>query len=113
MVLMAGYDLPVRAIRQQISSALDLLVHTERMRDGSRRVTSIAEVLRMESDVIGMQELFTFNPDGQGGGRLVSTGLRPALLEKFAMNGVDLPNSLFATDNDPATQPRTLRSAVR
>ncbi|MDX6664304.1 MAG: pilus assembly protein CpaF, partial [Solirubrobacteraceae bacterium] len=97
MVLMAGYDLPVRAIRQQMSSALDLLVHLERMRDGSRRVTSITEVQRMESDVIGLQELFTLRNDGAGGGHLASTGLRPSLLEKFSMRGIELPAELFAT----------------
>ena len=60
MVLMAGYDLPIRAIRQQVASALDLIVHLERLEDGSRRVTAITEVQRMESEVITMQELFEF-----------------------------------------------------
>ena len=60
MVLMAGYDLPVRAIRQQVSAALDLIVHLERLEDGSRRVTAVTEVQRMESDVITLQDLFEF-----------------------------------------------------
>ena len=60
MVLMAGYDLPLRAIRQQVASALDLIVHLERLEDGSRRVTAITEVQRMESDVITLQEIFSF-----------------------------------------------------
>ena len=63
MVLMAGYDLPMRAIRQQVASALDLIVHLERLEDGSRRVTAITEVQRMESDVITLQELFEFKID--------------------------------------------------
>ena len=64
MVLMAGYDLPVKAIRQQVASALDLIIHIERMQDGSRRVTSITEVGRMESDVITLSELFKFKIEG-------------------------------------------------
>ena len=64
MVLMAGYDLPVRAIRQQVASALDLIVHLERLEDGSRRVTAITEVQRMESDVITLQDLFEFKVEG-------------------------------------------------
>ena len=72
MVLMAGYDLPVRAIRQQISSALDLVVHLSRVGDGSRRVTAISEVLRMESDVITLQDIFTFQQQEiTAGGKVV------------------------------------------
>ncbi len=82
MVLMAGFDLPVRAIRQQVSSALDLIVHLERLEDGSRRVTAITEVQRMESDVITLQDLFKFQldevtTDGVVVGKLRPTGLRP------------------------------------
>jgi pilus assembly protein CpaF len=100
MVLMAGYDLPVRAIRQQVCSALDLIVHLARLRDGSRRVTSISEVLRMESDVITLQEIFKFNQkeitgDGKVVGRLEPTGMRPAFLEKFERYGVQLHTNLF------------------
>src|SRR5213075_546259 len=71
MVLMAGYDLPVRAIRQQVSSALDLIVHLERLEDGSRRVTAITEVQRMESDVITLQDIFTFNVESVTSARSV------------------------------------------
>jgi len=97
---MAGYDLPVRAIRQQVSSALDAIIHLERLEDGSRRVTSIAEVQRMESDVITMQELFKFEideitKDGAIVGGLRSTGLRPTFLSKFEKRGITLPLSLF------------------
>ena len=100
MVLMAGYELPMRAIRQQVSSALDLVVHLERVEDGTRRVTSIAEVQRMESDVITMQELFRFNVERVTSDRVVigelgSTGLRPTFLFKFEKRGITLPASLF------------------
>jgi pilus assembly protein CpaF len=101
MVLMAGYDLPVRAIRQQVASALDMLIQLERLQDGSRRVTSITEVGRMESDVITLSELFRFQveevlPDRTVVGSLRSTGLRPTFLDKFERRGITLPNSLFA-----------------
>jgi pilus assembly protein CpaF len=101
MVLMAGYDLPVRAIRQQVSSALDMIVHIERMEDGSRRVTAVSEVQRMESDVITMQDIFEFKidsfaPDGTINGKLHSTGLRPIFLDKFTKRGIELPAGLFA-----------------
>ena len=101
MVLMAGYDLPVRAIRQQVSSALDMIIQIERMEDGSRRVTAVSEVQRMESDVITMQDIFEFKidsfaPDGTINGGLQSTGLRPIFLEKFAKRGIELPAGLFS-----------------
>ena len=100
MVLMAGYDLPVRAIRQQVASALDLIVHLERLQDGSRRVTAITEVQRMESDVITLQDLFEFKVeevtrDGTVVGALQPTGLRPTFLDKFERHGIELPVSLF------------------
>jgi pilus assembly protein CpaF len=102
MVLMAGYDLPVRAIRQQVASALDLIVHLERLEDGSRRVTAITEVQRMESDVITLQDIFDFKVDAVTADRTVvgslrSTGLRPTFLHKFEKRGVSLPVSLFST----------------
>jgi pilus assembly protein CpaF len=101
MVLMAGYDLPVRAIRQQVASALDLIVHLERLEDGSRRVTAITEVGRMESEVITLQDVFEFKVDEVTSdrvviGRLRSTGLRPTFLHKFEKRGITLPTSLFA-----------------
>ncbi len=100
MVLMAGYDLPLRAIRQQVASALDLIVHLERLEDGSRRVTAITEVQRMESEVITLQDIFTFKlenvrQDHTVVGRLAATGLRPTFLYKFAKRGIGLPNDLF------------------
>jgi pilus assembly protein CpaF len=101
MVLMTGYDLPVRAIRQQVASALDLIVHLERLEDGSRRVTAITEVQRMESDVITLQDIFTFKVDHVTGDRIVvgslqSTGLRPTFIHKFEKRGIGLPVSLFS-----------------
>jgi pilus assembly protein CpaF len=100
MVMMAGFELPLRAIRQQIASALDLIVHLERLDDGSRRVTSITEVQRMEADVITLQELFKFTVDHVTNervvvGRLGSTGMRPTFLHKFERRGLPLPISLF------------------
>jgi pilus assembly protein CpaF len=100
MVLMAGYDLPMRAIRGQVSSALDLILHLERLEDGSRRVTSIVEVQRMESEIITAQELFQFevrqvSEDRTVVGELKPTGLRPTFLHKFEKRGVQLPTGLF------------------
>jgi pilus assembly protein CpaF len=100
MVLMAGFDLPVRAIRQQIAGALDLLVHIERLEDGSRRVTSITEVQRMESDMVTLQEIFTFKFDQVTADRVVvgslrPTGLRPSFVDKFRKHGVELPEGIF------------------
>jgi pilus assembly protein CpaF len=101
MVLMAGYDLPLRAIRQQIASALDMIVHLERLEDGSRRVTAITEVQRMESEVITLQEIFAFKfenvlSDRTVVGKLDATGLRPTFLYKFEKRGITMPNDLFA-----------------
>jgi pilus assembly protein CpaF len=101
MVLMAGYDLPLRAIRQQIAAALDLILHLERMHDGSRKVIAITEVQRMESDVITLQDLFTFRVAAAASARtvagtLVPTGLRPTFLDKFERRGVKLPAWLAA-----------------
>jgi pilus assembly protein CpaF len=100
MVLMAGYDLPLRAIRQQIASALDLIIHLERLEDGTRRVTAITEVQRMESDVITLQDIFEFRvervtPERVVIGELGATGLRPTFLYKFEKRGVSLPADLF------------------
>jgi len=120
MVLMAGYDLPVRAIRQQVCSALDLIVHIARLRDGSRRVVAIAEVMRMEADVITLQEIFTFNQkeitgDGKVIGRLEPTGMRPSFLDKFERYGVELHTGMFAAKPEPvqpvAEVPRRARAA--
>jgi pilus assembly protein CpaF len=109
MVLMAGYDLPLRAVRQQVTSALDLIIQLERMHDGSRKVIAISEVQRMESDVITMQDLFTYEvgPIGNGHtpvGSLQSSGLRPLFLEKFARRNVKLPAALTPSPSLQAPQ---------
>ena len=100
MVMMAGFDLPVRAIRQQAASALDMIIQLERLEDGSRRVVAITEVQRMESDIITLQELYEFRieqvlPDRTVLGKLEPTGLRPGFMYKFEKHGIELPLSLF------------------
>ena len=102
MVLMAGYDLPIRAIRQQVASALDMIVHLERVEDGSRRVTHVTEVQRMESDVITLQDIYEFKiesiaPDRTITGQLNPTGLRPLFHQKFEKHGIPLPTDIFTT----------------
>src|SRR6188508_1894969 len=100
MVLMAGFDLPVKAIRQQVASALDLIVHLERLEDGGRRVTAITEVQRMESEVITLQDIFEYKiqeitSERVVVGQLRPTGLRPTFLSKFEKRGISLPVGLF------------------
>lgn len=99
MTLMAGMDLPVRAIREQIASALELVVHLERMRDGTRKVTHIAEIQGMEGDVITMTDIFIYEQtgfeDGKVIGRLRPTGLRPRFVDKIEQSGINLPASIF------------------
>ena len=99
LVLMAGMDLPLRAIREQIASAIHLIVHQERMKDGSRKVTYISEVLRMEGDIITMQDLFVFEQtgieNGRVQGRLRPTGIRPSFVERFELANIHLPPAVF------------------
>ena len=99
MTMMAGMDLPTRAIREQIASALELVVHLERMRDGTRKLTHISEIQGMEGDVITMTDLFVFEQtgleDGKVIGRLRPTGLRPKFMEKIEQSGIQLPASIF------------------
>src|ERR687887_1615097 len=101
MVLMAGFDLPVRAIREQVASALHLIVHTERLHDGSRKVVRITEVQRMEGDQVTLQDLFVFSihgttANGSIAGALEATGLHPTFKEDFHRRGIELPADLFA-----------------
>jgi pilus assembly protein CpaF len=104
MVLMAGMDLPMRAIREQVASAVDLIVHQARLKDGTRRITHISEVERMEGDVITLQDIFVydgsagFDADGRSLGRLRATGLRPKFLEKMAYANVTADPLLFHSD---------------
>jgi pilus assembly protein CpaF len=121
LVLTAGVDLPLRAIREQISSAFDLLIQIQRLVDGSRRITHVTEVLRMESDVITLQDIFAAKPPDEEhnptGGRsrlltaLQCTGLKPQFLEKLAANGVVLPPSFFGSD-EHGEAPRSAFSAA-
>jgi pilus assembly protein CpaF len=94
MVLMAGMDLPMRAIREQMASAIDLIVHQTRFKDGTRRVTHITEVERMEGEVITLQDVFVLD---RPGGELVPSGLRPKLLDKLDYAGVEIDPALFVT----------------
>ena len=102
MVLMAGFDLPVRAIREQIASAIDLIVHQSRFKDGSRHVTKITEVVGMEGDTITLQDIFAFDfaagydEEGHPLGRLKTTGLRPKFLDKIAAAGVRVDPRVFS-----------------
>lgn len=100
MVMMAGMDLPVRAIREQIASALDLIIQQSRIQDGSRKITYITEVQKMEGDTIVLQDLFTYvqtgiNESGKSVGYYEASGLQPMFLQKFKMNGVELPKSFL------------------
>jgi pilus assembly protein CpaF len=92
MVLMAGFDLPTRAIREQIASALNLIVHIDRFRDGSRRISHVTEVLGMEGDVITLQDVFKYDYQGM---RLAPTGVRPVFVEQLAERGVTVAGGLF------------------
>jgi pilus assembly protein CpaF len=103
MVLMAGFELPLKAIRQQVASAVELILHLDRMDDGTRKVTQITEVQRMESDVITMQDLYTYRidavlPDRTVVGKLVPTGLRPTFDAKFRKHGLEIPPAFFDRD---------------
>lgn len=100
MVLMAGMDLPVRAIREQIASAVDLIVQQSRLKDGTRRITHITEVVGMEGDVVTLQDIFVFREEGRDNmgriaGRIVPTGIKPKFFEKLQKTGVVLPSDMF------------------
>lgn len=99
MVLMAGTELTLRAIREQVSSAIELVVHMGRMRDGSRKIVNVSEVQGLEGETIIMQDLFEFKHtdfrEGHVFGEHRSTGLRPFFSEKFSIFGVDLPENIF------------------
>jgi pilus assembly protein CpaF len=104
MVLMAGVDLPVRAIREQVSSAVDLIVHLSRFRDGTRHLTHITEVVGMEGDIITLQDIFVFDhsagfdESGRSLGTLRSTGLRPRFVDKLADSGVYIEPSMLGLE---------------
>jgi pilus assembly protein CpaF len=112
MVLMTGYALPLRAIREQIASAVDLIVHTSRLKDGSRKIVNITEVYGIEDDEILTQDIFAFEQtgivDGKIQGELRPTGVRPTFMPQFEKNGVTLPEGEFGIppeDPDKPTRP--------
>jgi pilus assembly protein CpaF len=106
MVLMAGMDLPVRAIREQLSSAVDMVVHLSRLRDGTRRITQVSEVEGFEGQVISMQDIFTFDhsagldDEGRSLGSAKATGLRPKFTDKLEHYGITLRPEVFAPGHD-------------
>jgi pilus assembly protein CpaF len=99
MTLMAGMDLPVRAVREQVASAIDLIIHEERMRDGSRKIVNITEISGMEGEVITTTDIFVFEQTGIEGNRVIGTlrptGLRPKFMEKLEAAGIHLPPAIF------------------
>lgn len=99
MTLMAGMDLPVRAVREQVSSAVDMIVHQERLRDGSRRVVNITEVSGMEGEIITTTDIFVFEQTGMEEGKVMGTlrptGLRPKFMDKLEAAGIHLPPAIF------------------
>jgi pilus assembly protein CpaF len=109
MVLMTGYELPLRAIREQIASAVDLIVHTARLKDGSRKVTNITEVYGIEDDEILTQDIFVYEQtnvvDGKIEGALKPTGVRPTFMGQFARNGVVLPEGEFGIPPEDPEKP--------
>jgi pilus assembly protein CpaF len=110
MVLMTGYQLPLRAIREQIASAVDLIVHTGRLQDGTRKITNITEIYGIEDDEILTQDVFVFEQtgmrDGKIEGELRPTGIRPTFMGQFQKNGVILPPGEFGIPADDPKQPR-------
>jgi len=109
MVLMTGYELPLRAIREQIASAVDLIVHTARLKDGSRRVVNITEIYGIEDDEILTQDVFAFEQtgvrDGKIEGALNPTGIRPTFMAQFQKNGVKLPPGEFGIPTEADAKP--------
>lgn len=103
MVLMSGFDLPMRAIREQIAGALDLIIHQVRLKDGSRKITHITEVMNVMNDTIALQDLFRYeelgtSEDGKVKGRFFSTGIRPSFFEKCESQGIRLQPSWFVEE---------------
>ena len=110
MILMTGYALPLRAIREQISSAVDLIVHTARLKDGSRKIVNITEVYGIDDDEILTQDIFVFEQtavkDGKVQGELRPTGIRPTFMGAFKAQGVEMPAGEFGIPPEDPTKPR-------
>jgi pilus assembly protein CpaF len=104
MVLMAGVDLPLRAIREQIASSIELVVHLDRMRDGSRKVVKVSEVQGMEGDTVVLQDIFYFDQTGFKNGRVIGklrgTGLRPSFADRFVVNNIILAENIYDSEKD-------------
>jgi pilus assembly protein CpaF len=104
MVLMAGFELPLKAIREQIASAIELVIHLDRMRDGTRKVVKVSEVQGMEGETIVLQDVFVFDQTGFKNGRIIgklkATGLRPSFAERFAVNNIVLPDNIYDTSEN-------------
>ena len=117
MVLMAGFELPVKAIREQIASAIDIIIHVDRLPDGRRVVTSMTEVQGLEGETILLQDIFKYRflPGGERGrplGELVATGLRPKFMDKMLEKEIDVPASSFRAP-PPLRQPNGNGRRVR
>jgi enamine deaminase RidA (YjgF/YER057c/UK114 family) len=119
MVLMTGYELPLRAIREQIASAVDLIVHTARLKDGTRKIVNITEIYGIEDDEILTHDVFAFEQtgykDGKIEGELKPTGVRPTFMGVFATSGIELPPGEFgipAEDTTSAGQMRPLKGRL-
>jgi len=99
MVMMGGMELPQKAIREQIASAVDLIVQQSRLRDGSRKIISITEIQGMEEDTVQRSEIFTYKQEGMVDDRIVGdlkpTGVRPSFYQRFEQEGIELPPDLF------------------
>jgi enamine deaminase RidA (YjgF/YER057c/UK114 family) len=117
MILMTGYDLPLRAIREQIASAIDLIVHTARLKDGTRKIVNITEVYGIDDDEILTQDIFVFQQsdyrDGKIYGELMPTGIRPTFMAQFKKQGVVLPDGEFGIPpEDPNKPDRSLKARL-
>jgi pilus assembly protein CpaF len=103
MIMMTGVEFPLRSMRQQIGSAVNVVVQLERMSDGRRRLTSFQEITGMEGDMLTMQEIFRFkresvDANGHVIGHFEATGIRPQFMERLIAHGIDLPKDLFSTN---------------
>ena len=101
MIMMAGFEIPMQALRTQVASAIQLVVQARRLPGGRRKVTSVTEISGMEGDQLQMHEVFTFeqsgvDADGHATGQFVATGIRPRCLQRIEHRGIKLPNELFA-----------------
>jgi len=105
MVLLAGVDLPIKAIREQISGAIDVIIQQSRLKDGSRKIVNITEVQGLEGDIIVLQDIFSFeqygvDENGKIIGKLIPTGVRPKFFEQIESSGVTIPSSVFINNEE-------------